>query len=55
VAYFVVLRRTGPQWDPDLPLEQQSGWKIRADFMHALVVDSVDRWTIRLDERRVAR
>jgi uncharacterized protein YciI len=99
VAFFVVLRRTGPQWDPDLPLEQQSGWKIHADFMDALVeegfvvlggpladehrvvlaveadseaavretlardpwsethlvVDSVDRWTIRLDGRRVAR
>jgi hypothetical protein len=98
VAFFVVLRRTGPQWDPDLPLEQQSDWKIHADFMDALVeegfvvlggpladehrvvlaveadseaatretlardpwsqthlvVDSVDRWTIRLDGRRVA-
>jgi uncharacterized protein YciI len=96
VAFFVVLRRTGPQWDPALALEQQSDWKLHADFMDALVeegfvvlggpladehrvvlaveadseaavrdtlardpwsethlvVDSVDRWTIRLDARR---
>ena len=55
MAFFVVLRRTGPQWEPDFPLEQQSGWKIHADVTDALVVDSVDRWTIRLDGRRVAR
>jgi uncharacterized protein YciI len=98
VALFVALRRTSPQRDPTLPLEQQSGWKIHADLMDALVeegfvvlggpladehrvvlaveadseaavretlardpwsqthllVDSVDRWTIRLDRRRVA-
>ncbi len=97
MAFFVVLRRTGPQWNRNLRLEQQSDWKIHADFMDALVeegfvvlggpladehrvvlaveaesetavretlardpwsethlvVDSVDRWTIRLDGRRV--
>ncbi len=37
MAFFVVLRRTGPHWDPDLPLEQQSDWEIHADFMDALV------------------
>ena len=95
MAFFVVLRRTGPQSDPDLPLEQQSDWKIHADFMDALVeegfvvlggpladehrvahaveaeseaevratlardpwsethlrVDTIDPWTIRLDNR----
>jgi hypothetical protein len=95
VTFFVVLRRTGPQWDPDRPLEQQSGWDEHAVFMDAitdegfvvlggpladehrvvlvveaesedqvrttlardpwsdthLVVDAVDRWTVRLDGR----
>jgi hypothetical protein len=39
VAYFVVLRRTGPAWDPAVPLEQQSGWDAHAAFMDALVDD----------------
>jgi hypothetical protein len=95
-AYFVVLRRTGPQWDPSRPLEEQSGWPAHASFMDGLVdagfvvlggpladghrvvlvveavseeavrstlardpwsgthlrVDTIDRWTIRLDGRR---
>jgi hypothetical protein len=95
-AYFVVLRRTGPLWDPARPLEEQSGWPAHASFMDGLVdagfvvlggpladehrvvlvvaadseeavrstlardpwsgthlrVDTVDRWTIRLDGRR---
>jgi hypothetical protein len=37
--YFVVLRRTGPQWDPSLPLEKQSGWSEHASFMDGLVDD----------------
>ncbi|HEX6421837.1 MAG TPA: hypothetical protein VFZ79_00045 [Acidimicrobiales bacterium] len=37
MAYFVVLRRTGPRWDPSLPLEQQSGWPAHAAFMDGLV------------------
>jgi len=37
VAFFVVLRRTGPGWDPSLPLEAQSGWDERAAFMDGLV------------------
>jgi hypothetical protein len=93
VAFFVVLRRTGPQWDPTLPLEEQSGWPAHAAFMDGLVesgfvvlggpladevrvvlvveseseadvrerlardpwtdthlrIESIDRWTIRLD------
>jgi uncharacterized protein YciI len=37
VAYFVVLRRTGPQWDPSLPMEGQSEWPAHAAFMDGLV------------------
>ena len=101
MAYYVVLRRTGPEWDPSEPLEQQSGWEAHAAFMDKLVddgfvvlggpladevrvvlavvaeseddvrtrlaadpwsgshlvIDSVDRWKIRLDgrERRPTR
>jgi hypothetical protein len=36
-VYFVVLRRTGPQWDPSRPLEEQSDWRAHAKFMDALV------------------
>jgi hypothetical protein len=94
---FVVRQlRSGPQWDPARPLEQQSGWTAHAAFMDGLVdagfivlggpladehrvilaveagsedavraelardpwseshlvVDSIERWTIRLDGRR---
>lgn len=37
MGFFVVLRRTGPQWDPAKPLEQQSGWDEHAAFMDSLV------------------
>ena len=94
--YFVVLRRSGPEWRPSLPLEQQPGWTSHAAFMDGLVetglvvlggpladehrvvlvvdaesedviratlardpwsethlvIDAIDRWTIRLDGRR---
>jgi uncharacterized protein YciI len=39
VAFFVVLRRTGPEWDPSLSLEEQSGWPEHADFMDGLADD----------------
>ena len=39
MAFFVVLRRTGPQWDPGRALEQQSGWDEHASFMDGLVDD----------------
>ena len=39
MAYFVVLRRIGPEFDPSRPLEEQSGWDAHADFMEALVDD----------------
>jgi len=36
-TYFIVLRRSGPQWDPDLPMEEQSDWPEHAAFMDGLV------------------
>jgi uncharacterized protein YciI len=34
--FFVVLRRTGPEWDASRPLEGQSGWTEHAAFMDGL-------------------
>ena len=94
--FLVILRRSGPEWDPSRPLEEQTGWDAHAGFMDGLVddgfiilggplpdevrvahaveaeseeeiratlardpwsethlrVDSIERWTIRLDGRR---
>jgi hypothetical protein len=38
-VFFVVERRTGPEWDPARPLEEQSGWDEHAAFMDGLVAD----------------
>ena len=35
--FLVVLRRSGPQYDPSRPLEEQSGWPEHAAFMDGLV------------------
>jgi uncharacterized protein YciI len=35
--FHVVLHRSGPKWDPALPLEEQSGWAAHASFMDGLV------------------
>jgi hypothetical protein len=35
--FFVCLRRAGPEWDPALPLEEQSGWDAHAAYMDDLV------------------
>jgi uncharacterized protein YciI len=35
--FLVVLHRSGPEWDPSRPLEEQSGWDEHAAFMDALV------------------
>jgi uncharacterized protein YciI len=35
--FHVVLRRSGPQWDPTQPLEKQSDWTAHAAFMDELV------------------
>ena len=37
--FHVVLHRTGPSWDPSLPLEEQSEWPAHAAFMDGLVDD----------------
>jgi hypothetical protein len=37
MTFFVVLRRTGPEWDPSRPMEQQSAWDEHAAFMDGLV------------------
>jgi len=52
--FHVVLTRTGPDWKPSVPLEEQSGWAAHASFMDGLV----DRGVVVLggplaDERRV--
>jgi uncharacterized protein YciI len=96
VAFLVVLRRSGPQWDPLRAMEDQLDWPAHASFMDGLVdsgfvilggpladehrvvlvveaaseetvratlgrdpwskthllVDTVDRWSIRLNRRR---
>jgi hypothetical protein len=35
--FLVVLRRSGPQWEPSRPLEEQSDWVEHASFMDGLV------------------
>jgi hypothetical protein len=38
VAIFLVrLRQAGPEFDPDKPLDQQSGWEEHAAYMDTLV------------------
>jgi hypothetical protein len=38
MAMFLVgLRRSGPQWDPSLPLEQQAAFSAHAAFVDGLV------------------
>jgi hypothetical protein len=36
-TYFIVLRRTGPEWQSGRPMEEQSGWDEHAAFMDQLV------------------
>jgi hypothetical protein len=94
--FLVLLHRSGPRWDPALPLEEQSGFPEHAVYMDQLVdegftvlggplddehrvvmavaaesagavrdalardpwwdshlqLQSIDRWTIRLDGRK---
>ena len=35
--FHVVLHRSGPEWAPSRPLEEQSGWTEHASFMDGLV------------------
>ena len=36
-TFLVVLHRSGPEWNPSQPLEEQSDWSAHASFMDALV------------------
>jgi uncharacterized protein YciI len=38
-TFLVLLHRSGPDWNPSLPLEEQSGWPEHAAFMDGLVDD----------------
>ena len=38
-TYHVLLRRTGPEWQPGSPLEEQSGWPEHAAYLDGLVTD----------------
>ena len=38
-TFLVLLRRSGPQWDPSRPMEEQSDWPAHASFMDGLVDD----------------
>jgi uncharacterized protein YciI len=35
--FLVVLHRSGPEWDPAKPMEEQSEWQAHASFMDGLV------------------
>jgi uncharacterized protein YciI len=35
--FHVVVHRSGPEWDPSRPLDQQSLWAEHAAFMNGLV------------------
>jgi hypothetical protein len=52
--YLVTVRRSGSEWDPNRPMEEQSRWDAHAAFMDGLV----DRGFIilggPLDDLRVA-
>jgi hypothetical protein len=36
-AFLVLLLRSGPEWDPGKPMEEQPEWDAHAAFMDALV------------------
>lgn len=36
-TFLVLLRRSGPEWNPSRPMEAQSGWPEHASFMDELV------------------
>jgi uncharacterized protein YciI len=37
--FHVLLRQAGPEFEPALPLERQTGWREHAAFMDQLVAD----------------
>ena len=36
-TFLVMLRRSGPEWDPSRPMEEQSDWPAHAAYMDELV------------------
>jgi uncharacterized protein YciI len=36
-TFHVVVHRSGPEWNANAPLEDQSGWEAHAEFMDGLV------------------
>jgi hypothetical protein len=36
-TFLVMLRRSGPEWDPSRPMEEQSEWPAHAAYMDELV------------------
>jgi len=36
-TFLVLLRRSGPRWDPSRPMEEQSDWAAHASYMDELV------------------
>jgi uncharacterized protein YciI len=36
-TFLVLLRRSGPEWDPAKPMEEQSEWEAHAAYMDELV------------------
>lgn len=36
-TFHVVLHRSGPEWDPSKPMEEQSDWLAHAAYMDELV------------------
>ncbi len=53
-TFLVLLRQSGPDWQPTLPLESQSGWDDHARFMDGLVDDGFLVLGGPLTDRRVA-
>jgi hypothetical protein len=52
--FLVLVRRSGPEYDHTLPLEEQSGWDAHASFMDTLVDDGFIVLGGPLDDVRVA-
>lgn len=38
-TFHVLLRQSGPEWEPAKPMEDQSDWPAHAAFMNGLVDD----------------
>jgi uncharacterized protein YciI len=38
-TFLVMVHRSGPDWDPARPVEEQSDWPAHASFMNGLVDD----------------